>query len=162
MWELDKHEQREHERFCGNSQNSKETLASDKSLLSPSSITRISSFAYSDLDAAKQPAPSASRGSKRKRQSSPPPADTPGAAALSAELRDELCALFQTALPSMPSREYTVPRLQPYLRHLGDAARRADTPAFDRAYARFVALVLLESVFDDGSDKPDVSDDVET
>lgn len=132
--------------------------ATSQSVISETSVEREEP----DLDAAKQPGPSASRGSKRKRQSSPPPADTPGAAALSAELRDELCALFQTALPSMPSREYTVPRLQPYLRHLGDAARRADTPAFDRAYARFVALVLLESVFDDGSDKPDVSDDVET
>ncbi|KAF4311392.1 hypothetical protein GTA08_BOTSDO13126 [Botryosphaeria dothidea] len=132
--------------------------ATSQSVISETSVEREEP----DLDAAKQPAPSASRGSKRKRQSSPPPADTPGAAALSAELRDELCALFQTALPSMPSREYTVPRLQPYLRHLGDAARRADTPAFDRAYVCFVALVLLESVFDDGSDKPDVSDDVET
>lgn len=131
---------------------------------SPSAISETSvEREEPDLGAAKQLAPLASRGSKRKWQSSPPPADAPGAAALSAEICGELCALFQTALPSMPTREYTEPRLQPYLGDVGDAVRRRDSPAFDRAYARFVALVLLQSVVDNGDGgggEPEVPDDV--
>lgn len=113
-------------------------------ILVPASPSSVSVIRETSCEDDRVPSPPPATGKCQRDLSSP--AASNAKRTVKSELTRDLGLLMQVALPTLPPREFAQPHLQPYLDDFRTAIRVANADAFERAYGRFVALLLFDSI----------------